>query len=242
MTYQKLGSQYPLLGVKLSDHETFDNFYPGKNGHTLTQFKKSILESGESTTFLWGANTSGRSHLLHALCAEVSLQNRSVVYFSLKSLHKITLEILENLETTSLVCIDDIEFIVGDKKWEKALFEFYNRWSDYKNTHDARSSLILCANQRPSNLGLTLTDLVSRLEWGACYQLLVLDDEEKIAALQLRAKLRGIDLPLDVGQFLLKRVSREMGELLSVLDKLDNLSLEKKRKITIPFVKTVLAL
>jgi len=49
-------------------------------------------------------------------------------------------------------------------------------------------------------------------------------------------------LPVDVGRFLLNRLSRDMNTLLETLDKLDNASLEAKRKLTIPFVKEVLAL
>ena len=49
-------------------------------------------------------------------------------------------------------------------------------------------------------------------------------------------------LPVDVGRFLLNRLSREMDLLLNTLDRLDNASLEAQRKLTIPFVKEVLGL
>ena len=60
--------------------------------------------------------------------------------------------------------------------------------------------------------------------------------------LQLRAELRGFKLPVDVGRFLLNRLSRDMRTLLTTLDELDNASLDAKRKLTIPFVKEALHL
>lgn len=64
-----------------------------------------------------------------------------------------------------------------------------------------------------------------------------LDDEGKLSALQLRAELRGFKLPIDVGRFLLNRLSRDMRTLLATLNRLDNASFRAKRKLTIPFVK-----
>ncbi len=67
-------------------------------------------------------------------------------------------------------------------------------------------------------------------------------DEEKLLALQLRGKLRGFELPEDVGRFLLKRLDREMRTLFMTLDQLDRASITAQRKLTIPFVKEILGL
>jgi len=104
------------------------------------------------------------------------------------------------------------------------------------------ANLVISASDLPKKIGIELVDLVSRLEWGVCHHLQSLNDEEKLGALQLRAQLKGMRLPIDVGRFLLNRLSREMCMLLNTLDQLDNASLEAKRKLTIPFVKEVLRL
>jgi len=67
-----------------------------------------------------------------------------------------------------------------------------------------------------------------------------LADDDKIKALQLRANDMGIELPADVAQYLLKRCPREMHALFKLLDRLDYHSLALQRKLTIPFVKTVI--
>ena len=62
------------------------------------------------------------------------------------------------------------------------------------------------------------------------------------AALQLRARLRGFEMPEDVCRFLLKRLDREMRSLFMTLDQLDHASITAQRKLTIPFVKEILKL
>ena len=242
MPQDELRFQYPLLALKLPDDETFASFYPGQNASLLTQLKNSVVGLGEPVLYMWGESGSGRSHLLHALCSEVDERGESVAYIPLDHYQGMSLDIFENMETVTLVCIDNVQAIAGDEKWEKALFDFYNRWLDNKNNRPAGTSLVLCASDLPKQMGIKLGDLVSRFEWGACYHLQPLNDEEKLGALQLRAQLKGMKLPIDVGRFLLNRLSREMNTLLKTLDRLDNASLVAKRKLTIPFVKEVLSL
>lgn len=242
MPQDELRFQYPLLALKFPDDETFASFYPGQNASLLTQLRNRVVGLGEPVLYMWGESGSGRSHLLHALCSEVDERGESVAYIPLHHYQGMSLDIFENMEKVSLVCIDNIDAIAGHKVWEKALFDFYNRWSDNKNNRPQGASLVICASTLPKQIGIKLDDLVSRLEWGECYYLIPLNDEDKLGALQLRAQLKGMKLPVDVGRFLLNRLSREMTTLLKTLDKLDNASLVAKRKLTIPFVKEVLEL
>jgi len=64
--------------------------------------------------------------------------------------------------------------------------------------------------------------------------------EEQLAALQLRAQLRGCELPEETGQFLLRRLPRNMTALCNFLDELDEASLVAQRRLTVPFVKAVM--
>lgn len=242
MPQDELRFQYPLLALKFPDDETFASFYPGQNAELLTQLKNNVVGTGEPILYMWGESGSGRSHLLHALCSEVDEQGESVAYIPLHHYRSMTLDIFENMENITLVCIDNVDAIAGDKKWEKALFDFYNRWLDNKDNRMQGANLVISASDLPKQIGIELVDLISRLEWGACHHLQSLNDEEKLGALQLRAQLKGMRLPIDVGRFLLNRLSREMCMLLNTLDQLDNASLEAKRKLTIPFVKEVLNL
>ena len=67
-----------------------------------------------------------------------------------------------------------------------------------------------------------------------------LGDEQRVPALALRARARGIELPEETGRYLLQRIPRDMSSLYHFLDTLDKESLAAQRRLTIPFVRTVL--
>ena len=60
------------LAVQLPDDETFASFYPGDNAQLITNLKNAAIGQGAPLLFVWGSRGSGRSHLLHATCAEVN--------------------------------------------------------------------------------------------------------------------------------------------------------------------------
>jgi len=72
------------------------------------------------------------------------------------------------------------------------------------------------------------------------FHLQALDDAQRVAALQLRARHRGLDLPDESVRYLLTRSKRDMRSLYELLDKLDLEALRAQRRLTIPFVKSVL--
>jgi DnaA family protein len=67
-----------------------------------------------------------------------------------------------------------------------------------------------------------------------------LGDAERVEALQLRARHRGLDLPDDAAHYLLRRSRRDMASLYDLLDKLDLEALRAKRRLTVPFVREVM--
>ncbi|NIQ15056.1 MAG: DnaA regulatory inactivator Hda, partial [Candidatus Dadabacteria bacterium] len=67
-----------------------------------------------------------------------------------------------------------------------------------------------------------------------------LSDSEKITVLQQRADLRGLKLSNEVADYLVKRVNRDLSNLIDLLNKLDDASLVAKKKLTIPFIKSLI--
>ncbi len=225
------------LGVGLRDDATFGNFLAHQNlqaKQAVEAMAEGLPGLSEQYICLWGVPGSGCSHLLQAACHAMTVRGRQSFYLPLDELAGYGPDILDELETLDLVCIDHIQAVAGDPVWEQALFHLFNR------LRDAGTSLLVAAAQPPRQLPVRLPDLASRLSWGLVFQIHALDDEAKLAALRLRALGRGIHLTADVAQFILYRSPREMGQLFSILDQLDTASLTAKRKVTIPFVKETL--
>jgi DnaA family protein len=73
------------------------------------------------------------------------------------------------------------------------------------------------------------------------FRLRALADADRLQALRIRAALRGLELSEDAGRYLLTRSRRDMGSLYALLDTLDREALRAQRRLTVPFVREVLA-
>lgn len=217
------------LSIQLMDNARFDNYVVGHNETAVYSIKNTL----EQYVFLWGSTGCGKTHLLQALCHAYSQKDLKISYLPLNNV-MLSPGAFENLESMDLVCLDSVEFIVGDVIWEEALFNLYNR------LRDADTRLVVAAEKSPTGLDFKLADLASRMCWGPVYHLKTLDDEEKKTALQQRARNRGLELDDNVADYLINRASRDMQSLFVLLDKLDNASLVAKRKLTVPFVREFL--
>ncbi|MDT0511373.1 DnaA regulatory inactivator Hda [Halomonas sp. LES1] len=226
-------AQLPL-GVGLRDDATFANFHAGPNATLVGRLAQQLEQEGEPFLYLWGAPGVGRSHLLQAACHGASDQDRRALYLPLEELGHFPPLMLEDIERLDLVAIDDLERVVGRPRWEEALFHAYNR------LRDAGKRLIVAAEAPPRQLPVKLPDLASRLIWGVTFHVQGLDDAGRLAALQLRARVRGMLLTDDVARYILHRGPRRLDELFRLLEELDRASLSAQRKLTIPFVKQAL--
>ncbi|MBZ0330474.1 DnaA regulatory inactivator Hda [Halomonas sp. ANAO-440] len=226
-------AQLPL-GVSLRDDATFDSFLPGANATLLETLTHQLDENGEPFVYLWGATGTGRTHLLQAACHAASSRDLRALYLPLEELGHFPPLMLEEVERLDLIAIDDLDAVVGRKRWEEGLFHAFNR------LRDAGKHLLMASAVSPRQLPVKLPDLASRLTWGVTFHLQGLDDTERLQALQLRARVRGMQLPDEVARYILHRGPRGLGELCEALAVLDQASLTAQRKLTIPFVKQAL--
>ncbi|SDL69964.1 regulatory inactivation of DnaA Hda protein [Franzmannia pantelleriensis] len=226
-------AQLPL-GVGLRDDATFANFLPAANTSLVETLRAQWQPDGEPFLFLWGAEGVGRSHLLQAACHAASDHDKRALYLPLAELGHFPPHMLEDPERLDLVAIDDLDKVLGRRRWEEALFHAFNR------LRDAGKRLVIAAPAAPRQLDVALPDLASRLTWGTTFHVHPLDDEGRLAALKLRAGVRGMQLPDEVARYLLHRGPRRLGDMCEALDTLDRASLSAQRKLTIPFVKQAL--
>ncbi|MBU1436513.1 MAG: DnaA inactivator Hda [Gammaproteobacteria bacterium] len=228
-------TQY-TLAVTLPDDETLQSFY-GARESTAVQFIEQFLAPGQPQlpVYLFGASGSGKSHLLYAACVQAQELGLTSQLLALDDFRQYSPRLFDGLEQLDLVCLDNIQAIAGDSHWQVALFDLYNRMVEQGKR------LMIVADEAPLQLGITLPDLVSRLQACTIFQLRLLSDDDKQKLLQQKARLRGIELPDEVARFLLNRQQRDIRALVAILDKLDKASIVHQRKLTIPFVKDVLA-
>ena len=222
------------LGLALRDSARFNSFYPGENLETVHELQLSATGRGEALIYVVGAGGMGKTHLLQAACYEAAQSGRTTGYLPLQELLGFAVTVFDDLEQLDLICLDEVAAVAGHEDWERGLFDLFNR------VRQSGSTLLIAAGKRPDQAGFLLPDLVSRLGWGVTYLLKPLAEHDVIAALRCRAQARGLQLPEETAQYLLRRFPRDLPTLFALLDTLDTASLIEQRRLTVPFVKSVL--
>jgi DnaA-homolog protein len=216
------------LAVRLRDFAVFDSFEPGPNGAVIAVLADPVATA--PAVWVWGPAGSGKSHLLQAACAA----HASAAYLPLEALLPGGPGVLQGWEERALVCMDDVDLLAGRRDWELAAFALFNRlW-------ERGGRLVVSASAGPAGTRFLLPDLGSRLAWGGVFRLEPLSDDDRIAALRRRAALRGLELPVEAARYMLRRMPRDMRALCGWLDKLDVASLAAGKRLTLPFVRSVI--
>lgn len=223
------------LGLALRDSARFDGFFPGPNREAVDSLQLAAAGQGESLVFIAGPAGTGKTHLLQAACHYAAGFGRAVTYLPMQELSGMLPDALEGMERMDLVCLDDVQLLAGQASREHALFDLFNR------LREAGGTLLVAGERRPDLTGFGLPDLASRLGWGVTYVLRPLSDTDMLAALSQRAAGRGLELPEETASFLLKRIPRDPASVFDLLERLDTASMIEQRRLTVPFVKTVLA-
>ncbi|PWQ97240.1 DnaA regulatory inactivator Hda [Leucothrix pacifica] len=230
MTFQQM-----TLNVTSRDGLKFDSFFETEENHDVVMRLKNFAETDQSSqVFIWGEMHSGKSHLLQACCYDATERGQRVSYLPLKALGTYGTASARGLEKMNLIVVDDVDLVVGNLDWEEALFDLIN------NSRISRQRLLFSASENPRHMECKLPDLSSRLIWGESYNLQSLSDQDKNNALRQRAAQRGLELNDRVLEYLNRHYPRDMGSMLTILDVIDEESLRKQSKITVPFLKQVL--
>ena len=221
------------LGVRIPDRALFASFLAGDNAQAVAHLKALAEGASIGTAWLSGPPGAGKSHLLQATCVLAS-ERMSSAYFPLRELVPLGTGALEGLSGLDCLCLDDIESVSGDPTWERELF------SVHRGLEERGGRLIVAARAPPALTHWSLPDLGSRLAAAAVFNLRALDEAQQRRALQLRAALRGLELPEDTARWLQRRFPRDMRTLYELLDTLDEAALAARRRLTVPFIRSVL--
>jgi DnaA family protein len=220
------------LDIGLASAPSFDNFFAGPNVAALRHLQLWAGNSLRSPvpTYLWGDAGSGKSHLLKAFAGVLCEQGAAVGWLDAS-----VLEPPEFDERWVAVLMDDCHLYTAVQQ-QAAFNWFVNAMS----AADGQPRCVLAAGALPpADLALR-EDLRTRLGWGHVFALHALTDAERRAVLRQEADARGFFLGDEAMDFILNRFSRDLGNLMQLLDQLDGYSLQTQRAITIPLIKSML--
>ena len=211
---------------------SLEGFYTSQENSHLVSILKDTSFSDD--LFIYGTKESGKTFLLQALCNSYSSMSKSSLYIPLNKVMNYGVEIFESLENMNLVCVDGIEEAISKIEWEKAIFNLINK------ALISNSRLILSSSQDLKSLNFTLPDLESRIRKIQSFELYPINDKDIFDALKYISKLTSINLGDKEAKYLVTYSQRNISNLVQILESLDQLSIEMKRKITIPLIKEVI--
>jgi DnaA family protein len=203
--------------------QSLDTFQIGANAemaHLMHQFAQRA--SREHFCYLWGETGAGKTHILHGLAATKSSRYIAADAGPDQFVHA---------PEVTLYLVDDIDQLSPQQQIDA--FALFNQVREHR-------TYMVCAGPVPPAVLPVREDLRTRMGWGLVYQIHGLSDDEKIAALTQAAEARGLTLSASVLPYLLSHFKRDMRSLSTMLDALDQYSLETQRPVTLPLLRDLL--
>jgi DnaA family protein len=234
-----------VLPIDAPHQPSLANFVVGDNGELC----EALASFGPGFSGLWlcGEDVCGKSHLLQASCLAAAEAGHLQAYLDASVLSPERFTALANdliarmrggLDLSVTVSVDHVEGLQNDLEAEEVLMALYNALHDSDRAVHRR--ILVAHRQSAGQLDFGLADLNSRLRALAHHQLQPLTDEEKCEVLRRRAQGRGYHLTDAVVEYWLRRGPRGIDQLLADLERLDQATLQHKRLLTVPLLKSVL--
>ena len=227
-----------IFPFQINQKASFESFFCSPdNIELMSRLTDLVVSKNADELIINGAEGSGKSFLMQALCNELSSSGKQFAFIPMNKAINMGVEIFQNLASLYTVCIDDLQLILSRKEWETALFNLINE------CQQSNCSLILSFGGNQSLEEITqLPDLLSRIKRMEFMKLQAVQDECLNQALDFVSQQLGINLEKAELEFLLNHQTREFSLLVENIISLDRQAASLKRKITIPFIKETLNL
>ena len=221
------------LDIGVDNSPTLQGFFAGPNEAALRHLELWAGTAGSGNparspvpSYLWGAEGSGKTHLLKAVQVALREQGASSGWLDAS-----VLEPPEFSEDWAVVLLDDVHLYTALQ--QQTAFNWFVNAQTYQRGVLAAGAL------PPADLKMR-DDLRTRLGWGHVFQLQLLGEPDRRAVLRQAADARGLFLSDEVMDFMLTRFSRDLGSLMELLVLMDGYALQTKRAITIPLIKSMM--
>ncbi len=196
----------PELSIPLSAKYTFDNFVVGKSNRLAHAGATAVADSPGSVynpLFLYGAPGLGKTHLMHAIGHSIMERRPEtrIAYVSGEAFangyiaalrEKKSDEFRALFRSVDVWLVDDIQTLASMEHTKEEFFHTFN------TLHQTGKQVVLSSDRAPRELRLMDERLRSRFESGLIADVAAPDVEMRIAILQQKAELEGLDIPADV--------------------------------------------
>jgi chromosomal replication initiator protein len=200
---------------------SFDTFVVGKSNQLAHAACKAVAENpaqAYNPLFLYGGVGLGKTHLMLAIGNALRARNPDAAIYYVSSeqftnemifgiQHGKTLDFKKKYRGMDLLLIDDIQFLAGKESTQEEFFHTFNA------LYDTNRQLVLTSDRPPGDIRMLEERLVSRFQWGLVADIQLPDLETRVAILQKKAEIEGLQLPEDVALHIAENVRSNIREL-----------------------------
>jgi len=233
----------------LNSRYTFDSFVEGASNQFAKAAAVAVSEAPGKTSFnplvIYGGVGLGKTHLIQAI-GNFAKENGSANRIRYVSSEKFTIEFInsiQNNKTTEfsqvyrnvdMLVVDDIQFFMNKERTQEEFFHTFN------TLHQKGKQIVLSSDRPPKELKGLEERLLSRFQWGLVADIQPPDLETRIAILQQKAGFDGIDLSMDIIEYISTNITNNIREMEGALIKLLAFSSLKGVDISLDLAKSVL--
>lgn len=187
--------QVPILPISAyGTIEGFASFYVHDGNRKVFDFFRETISQNLTTqgkfVYLYGAAFSGKSHLLDILLYEANKLSLKAISIDLDEYIDLNPNsFLDEVVNYDVICLDNIDHVVGRAEWENELFNFYNNWIS-----KGSGLLVVTSERKYQDINVKKPDLLTRLSAAISLKIEPVPKDQQIDLLLLREKCRGSDI------------------------------------------------
>jgi chromosomal replication initiator protein len=209
------------MGRQLNPRLSFDTFVVGSSNQLAHAAAAAVSREPArvyNPLFIYGGSGMGKTHLLHAigLAFQASFPGMRIVFttgerFVNDTVTSMRTQRMENFHsfyrTADVLLVDDIHILGGKERTQEEFFHTFNE------LYDNGKQIVITSDSLPRQIPGLVDRLRSRFEWGLMVDVQPPDLETKMAILDQKATMDGIDLPEDVRIYLATKTRSNVREL-----------------------------
>jgi chromosomal replication initiator protein len=237
----------PRIG-QLVPHFKFDNFVVGPSNEMAFRTARSISEHpGKiyNPVVLHGGVGLGKTHLINAIAHEL-LRRRARVVVACLSAEAFMNQLITSLRQDQMngfrarfrlvdaLILDDIQFLAGKERTQEEFFHTFNA------LHGAQKQIVLTSDQPPTKIEAIEQRLRSRFEGGLIAEVKPPTREMRVEIVHSKAGQKGIELPGEVAEVLVRRSGASVRELEGALNRVLGFAAVCQRPITVELTEDAL--
>ncbi|MFT7466690.1 MAG: DnaA family protein [Brevundimonas sp.] len=217
------------LPISLDSKMLLDNFIA--NNELVNLINQLFLDKKASEIYVYGLSGQGKTHVLQGVVLKALENDKNAIYIDCTD--PFPEHLFDFINQLSFISFDNVDLISNEN--QETFFDLYNR------ARQAGVVILVSGSGLPADLNV-MKDLKTRLSLAAVYKLEELNDELTIDVLNKQMNDRNLTIDSKIYEYLFKNYSRDLNTLVSAMNELDKASLQSKKAISIPFVKSVLHL